>query len=372
MSEQLYFAPGRVNLIGEHLDYNGGKVLPIAISQGLKAKVVFSGNSVIKIRSEDFTGELVVDLQTENFSKRDVQWMNYPLGMIQYLLPYINPEHCGFSAFITSDLPAGSGLSSSAAIEVLIANILLKLDQTQSKADGKFVAQLCKKVENEYIGVNSGIMDQFVVAMGKAEHALLLDCDDLSHQYIPFLPKSHTLLVMNTNKSRNLTDSKYNERKEECELALIEINRHRNNHPISNLSQADFKWLGYIKDGLLQKRAKHVITENYRVHAAVNEIQNGDWFNFGELLFQSHISLKNNYEVSGFELDTLVDLSKQSPGCIGARMTGAGFGGCAIALVDSNMVWQFIEKVKPAYDKATGLSLQIIPTQAENGVHLIE
>ncbi len=371
MLEQRFFAPGRVNLIGEHLDYNGGQVLPIAIAQGLEATVIYNGTSFIKIRSKGQVGELIIDLLTETFTKRTEEWMNYPLGVIKYLLPYIDRHVSGFTAVITSDLPIGSGLSSSAAIEVLTANILLGLDQTQSKADGIFVAQLCKKVENEFIGVNCGIMDQFVVAMGKAEHALLLNCDNMVYDYVPFLPDTYTLLVLNSNKPRKLSESKYNERKAECEQALYLINQHRSKSPITNLSQAEFNWLGYLKDQILHKRAKHVITENYRVQASVKAMQDNDWFGFGEMLTQSHLSLKNNYEVSCLELDTLVELAINTHGCVGARMTGAGFGGCAIALVETNSVEQFINKVKPAYDSKTGLSLQIIPTQAENGVRLI-
>lgn len=367
---QQYFAPGRVNLIGEHIDYNGGLVMPIAIAQGISAQVKYTGNDEVRIRSRGMEGVLSVNLLTETFEKRSFAWMNYPLGVIKYFLPYIKPDIAGFEAELDTDLPLSSGLSSSAALEVLTANILLNIGQEKSKADGVFIAQLCKKVENEFIGVHCGIMDQFAVAMGKAEHALLLNCDNLDFDYIPFQLQEYALLVMNTNKPRKLSDSKYNERRSECMHALELINLKRGSTPIDNLCQADFNWLGYIKEPTLLKRARHVITENYRVQAAQNALEDNDWFTFGELLTQSHLSLKNNYEVTGFELDTLVNLATHASGCIGARMTGAGFGGCAIALVEKTKVGQFIEKVKPAYDKATGLSLEIIATQAEKGVHL--
>ncbi|OWY20530.1 galactokinase [Sphingobacteriales bacterium UPWRP_1] len=367
---QQYFAPGRVNLIGEHIDYNGGLVLPIAIAQGIGAKVLYTGNPEVRIRSAGMNGELVVNLLSETFEKRPEAWMNYPLGVIKYLLPYIQPHTNGFDAALHTDLPAGSGLSSSAALEVLTAYILLNMGNGQSKSDGVMIAKLCKQVENEFVGVNCGIMDQFAVSMCKAQHALLLNCNSLKYQYVPFEPGNYSLLVMNTNKPRKLSESKYNERKGECEQALTLINHNRGSHPIDNLCQADFNWLGYIKDNLLHKRAKHVITENYRVQAAVNAMQANDWYEFGELLTQSHWSLRDNYEVTGFELDTLVNLAVHASGCLGARMTGAGFGGCAIALVETSKIGQFTEQVKPAYDKTTGLSLEILVTRAESGVHL--
>ncbi|OWY18960.1 galactokinase [Sphingobacteriales bacterium UPWRP_1] len=367
---QQYFAPGRVNLIGEHIDYNGGLVLPIAIAQGIGAKVLYTGSPEVRIRSAGMKGELAVNLLEETFEKRPEAWMNYPLGVIKYLLPYIQSHTDGFDAELHTDLPVGSGLSSSAALEVLTAYILLNMGSRQSNTDGIQIAKLCKQVENEFVGVNCGIMDQFAVSMCKAQHALLLNCNSLNYQYVQFEPEGYSLLVMNTNKPRTLTDSKYNERKSECMHALALINLKRGNQPIDNLCQADFNWLGYIKEPMLLKRAKHVITENYRVQAAVNALEAKDWYEFGELLTQSHWSLRDNYEVTGFELDTVVNLSVRASGCLGARMTGAGFGGCAIALVETTKIGHFIEQVKPNYDKATGLSLDILVTRAENGVHI--
>ncbi len=369
MITHTYFAPGRVNLIGEHIDYNGGQVLPIALSVGITAKVTYTNNSKIQISSKEQPDVLTIDLLNETYQKRPQQWMNYPLGVIQQLIPQINPYTAGFTAFLESNLPVGSGLSSSASIEVLIASILLQFDSARSRADKAFIAQICQKAENDFIGVQCGIMDQFAVALSKANHAMLLNCQNLHYNYVTFAPSNCMLVVMNTNKPRTLANSKYNERKAECNQALQEIQKHQN---IDYLCQTDFHWLAYIKDDILRRRAKHVITEHYRVTSAVNALKNQDWFNFGELLTQSHQSLKDYFEVTGFELDTVVTAAINLPGCYGARMTGAGFGGCAIALVETTKVNEFMNKVKASYDKKTGLSLQLFTTHAQNGVHLLQ
>ncbi len=360
-----YFAPGRINLIGEHIDYNGGMVLPAALSLGITAIVEHDTDGCIHLSSSTQQEALAVPLNKQHTFQPKNGWLNYPLGVIDFLqkrgfqLPALSIKY-------ESNLPEGSGLSSSAAIEVLTMFLLLKeADVEISKPE---IAVWCREVENKFIGVQCGIMDQFAVANCKADMALLLNCGTLEHKHIPADFGDFALMVMNTCKPRSLIHSKYNERKQECEEALNIINV-KLSSPISFLCDANVEQLACIHDETLRKRALHVVTEQQRVLKAVEALSKKDVSLFAQLLNESHRSLKLDYEVSGFELDTIVHAAWEHPSCIGARMTGAGFGGCAIALVRKNDVYDFEQKVLQQYQKATGLQGVVHSCKLEDGVH---
>lgn len=364
-----YFSPGRVNLIGEHIDYNGGMVLPAAIPYGLTAWVQSSNKQEIIIKSVQAEGALKLSLNKETYQKREQLWQNYPLGVIKELKGVL-PSTLGLNILIDSNLPVGAGLSSSAALELLIAYILLHYTKHPMANNKIALAKLCQRVENDFVGMKCGIMDQFAVAMGKKNAAILLDCNTLKYQYIPFELGEYKLLILNTNKPRSLVESKYNERKSECDAALAIINRHVSSQ-ISYLCGATMEQLNYITNAVVKKRAKHVVSEQNRVAAAVAALQQGNLLEFGRLMQASHQSLQEDYEVSGFELDTLVDAAMQHSACIGARMTGAGFAGCAIALVKKHDVSPFTTYVQHAYQKATKLPLGVFVGSAVDGVRLL-
>ncbi len=361
-----YFAPGRVNLIGEHLDYNGGLVLPAALTIGVTATFIPRNDNRIVLRSatHSFSKEVSLDDEIVFDAKND--WTNYPLGIIAQLLKE-NHSVPACEIVYESNLPEGSGLSSSAAVEVLTAYALLS--QAESNVNLVWLANFCKQVENDFIGVKCGIMDQYAVALGKKDHALLLDCNKVRHEYIPFELGDYKLMVMNTMKPRSLIHSKYNERKSECEAALHIIQTTKSE--IENLCEADMFWLDVLTDEVLRKRARHVISENLRVKEAAKVLEWNDLSTFGRLMNASHTSLKNDYEVTGIELDTLAETAQEQKGCLGARMTGAGFGGCAIAIVHQSAVEEFKNKVQEKYLLVTGLHCEIYETQIGDGVHQI-
>ncbi len=362
---KTYFAPGRVNLIGEHLDYNGGLVMPAALTIGIKATFQKRDDSKLILRSatHNFLKEIKIDEPLTFEAKND--WTNYPLGVIKHLRDAGHSIIAGEIAY-ESNLPESSGLSSSAAIEVLTAYLML--DQAGTSMDGTSIAKFCRKVENEFIHVMCGIMDQFSVATGKADNAILLDCATLDYQYVPLYLDNYRLLILNTRKPRNLIHSKYNERKGECEKALEII---QNYHSVNNLCQADYTHLDLLTDETIRKRAKHVITENLRVKESVKALRMNDLTTFGRLMNASHASLKNDYEVSGMELDCLVEEAQQIKGCLGARMTGAGFGGCAIALVHKNSITELTSQLSTKYFEATGFRCEIYESEIGDGVRAI-
>ena len=364
-----FFSPGRINLIGEHIDYNGGYVLPGAINLGIYGFMSPRSDKKIHLKSLDFPNEVEVDLNHIIEYKHEDGWGNYAKGVIKFLLED-GYALKGSNILIKGDLPNGAGLSSSAALEVLIGYMLLFMIQKPEEIDKKYLALLGQRVENKFVGVNSGIMDQFTVANAKKDHALLLNTQHLSYEYIPCFLNGYSLVIMNTNKRRELASSNYNQRRQECENALETIKKAKNEN-INNLCQCTLDDLQYIKNEVEYKRAKHVITENQRVIKAANLLKNNDLKGFGELLVQSHNSLKYDYQVTGFELDTIVEEALKTPKCIGARMTGAGFGGCAIALVENNNVESFIKIVSKNYHEKTKLTPDFYITTLENGVRQI-
>lgn len=361
----FFFCPGRVNLIGEHIDYNGGEVMPCTISLGTFLAVSKNTDKKLRFQCLNFPGTADLHLQS-SYAKTGKEWFNYPLGAIHHLLQE-NHTVSGLDMLFYGDLPIGAGLSSSASIEVLTMFAIKELFQLPiSNID---IAVLGKKVENEFIGVNSGIMDQFAVAMGKKDKAILLNCDTLEYEYLPFEIGNQVLAIINSNKQRTLADSKYNERFRECGTALKLLKQELSVTHLCDIDLATFKSHQHlIKDAVLEKRALHVITENERVKQARKALRSGQLDKFGELMYASHQSLRELYEVSGKELDTIVDFCKTYGKCIGARMTGAGFGGCAIALIDKNSVEDFTAKLTVYYKEKIGYEPEVFASDIGDGV----
>lgn len=360
-----FFAPGRVNLIGEHIDYNGGLVFPCAITKGTYAVVSKRDDQEFHLFSENFKdlGTFTILLNDLTIKKED-NWTNYVKGVLSVLLQkgYVIPF--GLNIAVYGDLPNGAGLSSSASLEMLMCKIFTTCYDFDLAATE--MALIGKQVENEYIGVNSGIMDQFAVALGQKDSALLLDCATRHYEYIPFHMANYELVIMNTNKRRELADSKYNERFGECTTALKALQKHFNIQNLCDLHEDALDEIGSLLDPTLYKRVKHVITENDRVHEAAKCLSSGNITDFGRLLNASHASLQKDYEVTGIELDTLA-MAAQNAGAIGARMTGAGFGGCAIALVDCHQADALIAEVDQKYKEVIGYSASFYKAAVGNG-----
>jgi galactokinase len=352
--EQAFFAPGRINLIGEHTDYNGGHVFPCAITYGTYAVAKKRDDNVVRLYSVNFPNKEVIefDLTQLDYDKQH-NWANYPKGMIRYIKEAGYDIPTGFECVIEGNIPNGAGLSSSASIELLTGVLLDGLYKLGiPRLD---MIKLGKRVENEFIGVNSGIMDQFAIGMGKKDAGILLDCQTLNFQYAPIKLEGYKILIMNTNKRRELADSKYNERRGECEQALAQLQQRLPIEALGQLTEAEFEEnQTLVPNETVRKRAKHAVYENVRTLKALEELRAGNLEAFGQLMNQSHISLRDDYEVTGVELDSLVETAWKQPGVIGARMTGAGFGGCAIAIVENEQVDSFIAKVGAAYQDKIG------------------
>ena len=361
-----FFAPGRVNLIGEHIDYNGGLVFPCAITKGTYATVSKRSDTTFKLYSENFKdlGIIEFDLAHLNLDSSG-EWTNYVKCVLSILLKRGYTIPFGLNIVVYGDLPNGAGLSSSASLELLMCKIFdtfydLQLEPTE-------MALIGKQTENEYIGVSSGIMDQFAIALGKKDSALLLNCDTQKYEHIPFDMQDYELVIMNTNKRRELADSKYNERFNECQTTLKLLQNHYPIDYLCDLSKAKLQEIEQLNiDPILMKRLRHVISENSRVIQSTKYLADNDIIGFGKLLTASHQSLKNDYEVTGIELDTLVEAALNA-GAIGARMTGAGFGGCAISLVKKEHIDLFIDKVGKHYEKTIGYAASFYKATIGNG-----
>ena len=366
-AEKQFFAPGRVNLIGEHTDYNGGNVFPCAIDKGTYGLVKKRNDRRFRMYSENFADLGVMEFTLDeltNDKKHD--WANYPKGVIKMFLEAGQKIDSGFDIFFSGNIPNGAGLSSSASIEMLTA-IVLK-DLFNLSIDPVEMAQLGKKTENLFIGVNSGIMDQFAVAMGKKDNAILLDCNTLKYDYVPVVLKDEVIVIANTNKRRGLADSKYNERRAECDEALAELQTKLPIKALGELSIEQFEAnKDLIKSPIRQKRAKHAVYENQRTLKAQKELSAGNLAEFGKLMNQSHISLRDDYEVTGVELDTLAALAWEQPGVVGSRMTGAGFGGCTVSIVKKDKVDDFIKNVGEAYKNKIGYTADFYIASVSDG-----
>ena len=366
-AEKQFFAPGRVNLIGEHTDYNGGNVFPCAIDKGTYGLVKKRNDRKFRMYSENFADLGVMEFTLDeltNDKKHD--WANYPKGVIKMFLEAGQKIDSGFDILFSGNIPNGAGLSSSASIEMLTA-IVLK-DLFHLSIDSVEMAQLGKKTENLFIGVNSGIMDQFAIAMGKKDHAILLDCNTLKYAYVPVVLKDEVIVIANTNKRRGLADSKYNERRAECDEALAELQTKLPIKALGELSIEQFEAnKDLIKSPVRQKRAKHAVYENQRTLKAQKELSAGNLAEFGKLMNQSHISLRDDYEVTGVELDTLAALAWEQPGVVGSRMTGAGFGGCTVSIVQKDKVDDFIKNVGEAYKNKIGYAADFYIASVSDG-----
>ncbi|MCQ2422036.1 MAG: galactokinase [Lachnospiraceae bacterium] len=349
-----YFAPGRVNLIGEHTDYNGGHVFPCALTIGTYACARLREDGVLRFYSENFPKQGVLETAIDDtVYHKELSWSNYPRGVIQAAAEMGYAIDRGMDILYYGTIPNSSGLSSSASIEILTGYVLR--DLFGFDFDGVTNALIGQRAENRFIGVNCGIMDQFAISMGRKDSAIFLDTATLQYEYAPIELSGVRIVIMNTNKKRGLGDSKYNERRAECEQALAELKKVL---PISSLGELDeiqFEAnITAISSPICRKRARHAVYENQRTLQAVAALRSGDLAGFGELMNASHISLRDEYEVTGTELDTLVSAAWQQEGVIGARMTGAGFGGCAVSLVKEECVPAFIEGVGASYLAAIG------------------
>lgn len=364
----LFFCPGRINLIGDHIDYNGGWVLPAAISMGTYAMAQFNGTNTFRIFSCNFDQALLsIDLSNPDLKQTlSGHWASYVVGSLLEVEKANGIRLKGMDLVFNGDIPRGSGLSSSASLEVLVCYLAcyfhhLPIHRTKISIWGQ-------AAENEFVGMNCGIMDQFAVANGLQNQALLLDCQTLHFEPVPVELGDFSLVVMNSCKPRKLVESKYNERRQESELALEEIKKSR---AIENLAQAELEDIELLQDEKIRRRAKHVITENRRVLESVNALRTNDLKRFGQLLTESHESLRTDYETSGTEMDQLVNAALQNKDCLGARMMGGGFGGCALALVNRNGLEQFMKEVEKKYSEAIGYQAEFyIPELADGVKHL--
>lgn len=366
-AEKLFFSPGRINLIGEHTDYNGGNVFPCAISLGTYAAFGNREDNLVQMYSENLpdTGVISVSLDDLKYKKED-DWANYPKGMIYLIAKAGYKLDHGFNLYIHGNLPDGAGLSSSASIELLMGNILndvydLGIDQLN-------LVKMGQQNENNYIGVNSGIMDEFAVGMGKKDQAILLDTNTMEYHYAPVELGNHVIVIMNTNKHRALADSKYNERRSQCEKALALLQTKLNIKSLGELSIDDFDRNSYlINDDILIRRARHAVFENQRTLKAIKYLKENNLTEFGKLVNASHISLHYDYEVTGVELDTLVEAAWQQEGVLGARMVGAGFGGCAIAFVNKDNLDTFQTNVGKIYQEKIGYAADFYIAEIADG-----
>lgn len=348
---RVFHAPGRVNLIGEHIDYNGGNVFPCALEFGTYAVVRKRNDDTLRLASLNFDLEVEADMNNIEYEEKH-DWGNYPKGVLR-MLQNRGEKLCGMDVLLEGNIPNGSGLSSSASVELVIlvaANALndLGIDQIE-------LAKIGQLSENTFNGVNCGIMDQFAVAMGKKNHAILLDCDTLEYTYAPLVLDGYKLIIANTNKRRQLNESKYNERRSECEASLALLQKELDVKHLCHITPEQFKEHAHlIEDPVLKQRAKHVITENARSLQAAQALKENNLQGFGDLMVASHISLKDDYEVTGVELDTLVDEALKVEGVLGSRMTGAGFGGCTVSIVKEEAVDTFTETIIREYTSRIG------------------
>lgn len=362
----VFFAPARVNLIGEHIDYNGGLVMPCALEAGTYLAIRKTDAPVLKFSSQNFPGEdTEIPYEKKKYEKSGSSWSNYPLGVVDYFLQD-GHELSGLEMLFLGNIPNGGGLSSSASIEVVTAFALNKLFNCgYSNIE---IALLSQKVENHFIGVNCGIMDQFAIAMGKKGHAMVLNCQTLDYEYVPLNLEGQSIVVINTNKQRTLADSKYNERRATCEAALEKFRTIEHFDDLCSMSPEYFEANKSALNEEEQRRVKHVVNEQARVKKSAKALKNNDIGAFGQYMNQSHESLMEDYEVTGDELDTVYLESIDFPGVRGVRMTGAGFGGCAVALVDHQQVEDYKKHLTEKYKQKIGYEPSFLVANAGEGV----
>jgi len=366
------FSPGRVNLIGEHTDYNGGHVFPCALTIGTYFAARKRADKLVRFFSGNFENNGIIErsLDQPEFDKSK-GFSNYLMGMIATYEKHDLHTTCGMDIYLWGNIPNASGLSSSASVEVGMGKVLCALFGFEvSNQDNAIYARQC---ENEYMGLNCGIMDQFAIAMGKKDCAIFLDTSNLAFEYAPVKLDGMKIVISCTNKKRGLLDSKYNERFAECMEAVKELQTVVDIKALGDLSNEEFeKYKGAIKSDVRVRRARHAVYENNRTVEAVKLLQAGNIVEFGKLMNASHDSLRDDYEVTGIELDTIVDEGRKIPGVLGARMTGAGFGGCAVAIVKDESVDKFIEEVGKNYKEKIGYAADFYVVEIGDGTDLMK
>lgn len=365
--ENAYFAPGRVNLIGEHTDYNGGLVFPCALEFGTHLLVARRNDKKNCLHSlnKDFSGTTDASM----LGSCPQEWIRYPLGVMKEFVNR-NFDVWGYDMLYYGNVPLGSSLSSSASIEVVTAVMLD--DVCHAKLGMKELVKMSQSAECNFVGVKCGIMDQFASGFGKKNHAIALDCATLEYKHIPLNIEGYKFVIINTNKQRELVDSKYNDRRRECEEATSILAR---KYPIQFLCQLTEEQFyaaeSMLTDDILHQRAEHAVTENARVLKTIQALKTGQLNEFGQLMNASHQSLRDHYAVSCFELDTLVEIAQQYDGVIGSRMTGGGFGGCTVTLIREEKVESFISHAAPIYKEKTGLEASFYIADIGDGAHKI-
>uniref|UniRef100_UPI000489870E galactokinase n=1 Tax=Eubacterium cellulosolvens TaxID=29322 RepID=UPI000489870E len=367
----VYFAPGRVNLIGEHTDYNGGHVFPCALTIGTYAAVRRRTDRNMRFFSMNFPRNGIYESTLDQlFPSNRFGWTNYPKGVVKVFGDHGFPVETGFDMVIFGNIPNGSGLSSSAALEVVTAVMLC--DQYGFDLDMEEIALLCQEAENTYNGMNCGIMDQFTVAMGREDHAIFLDTATLEHEYVPIRLKDASIIIANTNKKHHLKDSAYNDRRRECEQALEDLAKVVRIQSLGELSCEEFEeYKDAIRDPVCRRRAKHAVYENQRTIEAVRLLKKGKLGAFGRLMKEAHLSVSRDFEVTGEELDTLAEAAWRVPGCIGSRMTGGGFGGCTVSIVRNDSIPEFMGRVGRTYRKKIGYQADFYTVKIGGGPQIL-
>lgn len=363
----VYFAPGRVNLIGEHTDYNGGHVFPCALTIGTYGVARRRTDNRLRFYSMNFDGMGVIESSLEDLTpSKEAGWTNYPKGVMWAFEQKGMKLPVGLDLLLNGNIPNGSGLSSSASVEVLTGYILR--DFFGFDVTNQDLALIGQFSENNFNKVNCGIMDQFAIAMGRKDNAIFLDTADLSYEYAPIALKGAKIVIACSNKKRGLGDSKYNERRSECETALAELQKAVDIKTLGELDEKTFEeFKTTIGDDVRRKRAKHAVYENQRTIRAVEALKANDVAQFGQLMNASHVSLRDDYEVTGVELDTLVEEAWKIEGVIGSRMTGAGFGGCTVSIVKDEAIDRFIEQVGKAYQAKIGYAADFYVVEIGDG-----
>ena len=365
---RVFYAPGRVNLIGDHTDYCGGLVFPCAIDSGTTMLIRKRKDTKVKLASMNF--ELMAALEPDELNQKyGDNWINYVLGVIDQFRQR-GIETTGFECLYSGNIPNGGGLSSSASLEIVTAFALNQLFEANF-SDIELV-KMALAAENDFVGVNCGIMDQYAIAMAKKEHAMMLDCNTLECQQVPLKLDGYQIVIVNSNQRRDLVDSKYNERFEECQQATRDMQKHLDIKQLAEvtLEQLDAN-LANFSNQTIANRAQHVITEHNRVRQAVTALTSNELEAFGQLMNESHQSMSQHFQASTDIIDKLIEISLASDGVIGARMTGGGFGGCTVNLVAESQVENFIETVGKRYKEVCGLTADFYPTQSDNGMREI-
>jgi len=366
--EVVAVAPGRVNLIGEHTDYNDGFVLPMALDRGIALAGRRRGDDTVLLHSANF-GQTVPFRLGELRPDETARWADYPKGVLD---EFQKAGHrvAGMACAIYGDVPLGAGLSSSAAFEVVTAYVVSQLNGIA--LSGPEMARLCQRAENRFVGVNCGIMDQMASALSLRDHALFIDCRDLNYRHVPLDRDRVSLVICNSGVQRGLVDSEYNTRRAQCEEGVRLLSEILPGiRALRDVSVAAFEVRGDVLPDEVSRRCRHVITENRRVERAVDCLQTGDYAAFGALMNASHVSLRDDYEVSCTELDALVTLARDIEGCLGARLTGAGFGGCTVNLLERDRMDAFVQKLPEHYERLTGIRGEIYVCVPEEGVRKI-